>query len=79
MELTSHEKKLAIEIAQILDDIDSVEFHKILVRQYSESFLREKLAVVLKTPKEKIRTSRAAYYNYLVNTHASSRKKNSRN
>ncbi len=79
MELTPHEEKLAVEIAEILDDMDSVEFHKILVKQYSESFLREKLAIVLKIPKDRIKTSRAAYYNYLVNTHASSKRKHSRN
>lgn len=78
MELTKNEMKLAVEIAQILDDTESIEFHKALVKQYSESYLREKLNVVLKIPKDKIRTSRAAYYNYLVSHNAKHKKNNFR-
>lgn len=79
MELTPNEEKLANEIAEILNDMESLQFHRGLVKQYSESYLREKLAVVLKTPKEKIRSSRAAYFNYLVNSHAKPKKNYSRN
>ena len=74
MELTKSELKLATEIAQKLDDMDSIEFHKGLVKQYSESYLKDRLAIVLRIPKDKIRTSRAAYYNYLVTSNVKQKK-----
>ena len=74
MEYTSQEEKLAIEIAEALDDVKSLKTHLLFAKQYSESFLREKLEIVLKTPKEDIRKSRAAYYTYLVTQHAIYRK-----
>lgn len=64
MEITEREKKLAREIAEILDDMDALKYHEDLVRQYSESYLREKLAKTLAT--KNIRKNRAALYVYLV-------------
>lgn len=63
----SKETKLAYEIAEILDDMISIDWHIRKCNEYPESFLRKQLNTVLKS--KKILTSRAAYYNYLVNLH----------
>lgn len=77
MDLTEREKKLALEIAEILDDMDALKYHEDLVRQYSESYLREKLAKTLAT--QNIRKNRAALYVYLVTKSKRQRKNDSRN
>lgn len=76
MELTEREKKLANEIAEILDDMDALKYHEDLVRRYSESYLREKLAKTLAT--QNIRKNRAALYVYLVTKSKRQRKNDSR-
>lgn len=61
-----HEIKLAREIADALQDWDSLPMHLQYVRRYKEEYLRKKLQIVLSIDERKIRTNRAAYYNFLV-------------
>lgn len=63
----SREVKLAYEIADILNDRKSIDWHIDCTKKYSESFLREKLQYVLS--KQGIR-NRAGYYNRLIQLHA---------
>ena len=63
----SKEVKLAYEIADMLNDRKSIDWHIECARKYSESFLREKVQYVLS--KQNI-TNRAAYYNRLIQLHA---------
>ena len=63
------EINLAREIADELDDQDSIPYHLQNVRKYKESFLRKQLQKVLSIPEHKIKRSRAALYTYLINQH----------
>lgn len=61
------EMKLAREIAETLNDTDSLPYHLVLVRKYNEDFLRKKLAKAMAFPESQIRKSRAALYISLIN------------
>lgn len=61
--------KLAREIASVLDDMDALPLHQKFAEKYSESFLRKKLMRVLSIPERKIKRSRAALYNFLIQQH----------
>ena len=63
----SKEVKLAYEIANVLNDRKSIDWHIACAEKYSESFLRDKLNYVLS--KSNIR-NRASYYNRLIQLHA---------
>lgn len=63
----TREVKLAYEIADILNDRKSIDWHIECARKFSETFLREKLSYVLS--KQNIK-NRAAYYNRLIQLHA---------
>ena len=63
---TSKEEKLAREIADALDDNDSLTVHVGFVEKYSESFLRKTLQRVLSIPEAQIRKTRGALFTYLV-------------
>ncbi len=62
----SRETKLAYEIASILDDLKSIDWHIANAKHYSETFLRETLAYVLSKPGVR---NRAGYYNKLIQLH----------
>lgn len=62
----SEKKAFAYEIASTLQDTKSLGVHEYIVSKYSEDFLREILQLVMHTPKENIKRSRAAYYMHLV-------------
>jgi hypothetical protein len=79
MELTPQEQKLAIELAQTLDDIASLLTYQKFVKQYAESYLRERLNLVMKIPKEDIKKTRGAYFTYLVLQHEKSKRNYPRN
>jgi hypothetical protein len=64
---TPYEIKLANEIADSLQDRDSLAMHLKYVRKYKEEFLRRILQKVLSLDESKIRRSRAALYNFLIN------------
>lgn len=63
---TAQEIKLANEIADTLQDRDSITLHLQYVRKYQEDFLRRILNKVMTLPENKIRKSRAALYTYLI-------------
>jgi hypothetical protein len=62
-----HHRKLALEIAYGLDDIDALHLHLLYATQYPKEFLLKMFDKVMKMPDYKITTSRGAYYNFLVN------------
>ncbi len=62
-----HERRLANEIAETLEDRDSLVMHLQYVRKYKEEYLRKVLNKVMTLPPEKIRKSRAALYTFLIN------------
>jgi hypothetical protein len=64
---TSEEIRLAREIAETLNDLDSLALHLMYVRKYKEEFLRKILAKVMAVPESKIRRTRAALYVFLIN------------
>ena len=66
MEYNSNEYKLAREIAETLNDMDSLSLHIKFVQTYSEQFLRERLNRVMSIPENKIRKTRGALYTSLV-------------
>lgn len=63
---TSEESRLARDIAETLDDMDSLAMHLLLVRKYKEEFLRKILNKVMSLPASQIKKSRAALYMYLI-------------
>ncbi len=63
---TSKEEKLAREIADALDDNDSLTVHISFAEKYSEGFLRKTLQRVLSIPEAQIRKTRGALFTYLV-------------
>jgi ADP-dependent phosphofructokinase/glucokinase len=62
-----YEIKLAHEIADTLNDRDSITLHLQYVRKYQEAFLRKTLAKVMSIEEGKIKRSRAALYTFLIN------------
>jgi len=60
-------EELAQYIAQALDDMDSITWHRKMVRIHPKEFLLQKLNHVLSIPDNKIDTTRARLYNKLVN------------
>jgi hypothetical protein len=79
MSLTQREEELAIHLAETLDDMKSLLTYERFVKRYSESHLLEILDIVMKTPKEKIKNSRGAYFTFLVTQRAHSQKYYDRN
>lgn len=63
----SKEVQLAYELADMLNDRKSIDWHIECAEKFSESFLREKVQYVLSKPNIK---NRAAYYNRLIQLHA---------
>jgi hypothetical protein len=74
MNYTNEEIKLAREIAETLDDHESLQLHLMYAVKYQESFLRRILAKVMSLPDEKIKKTRGALYTYLVNQHGNGNK-----
>lgn len=62
-----YERKLANEIADILNDRDSITMHLQYIRRYKEEFLRRILNKVMSLPESSIKKSRAALYTFLIN------------
>jgi hypothetical protein len=63
---TPQEKKLAHEIADVLNDHHALEVHLNFAAKYQEDFLRKMLLRTMSIPEHKIRRSRAALYMSLV-------------
>lgn len=65
-EFDPYEVKLANEIADTLNDRDSLTMHLQFAHKYQEGFLRKILARVMSIPDSKIRKSRGALFTALV-------------
>lgn len=63
---TPEEIKLAHEIARALNDQPSITFYLACTKKYSHRVLRDVLNHVLSLPKEEIRKSRGALFNYII-------------
>lgn len=57
---------LAFDLAEGLNDHDGLALYRSYSKRYPESLLREVLAEVMQTPVEKLKSSRGALFNYLV-------------
>jgi len=62
----TREEQLAIDLAKSLDDYQGLPFYISLTKKYPESFLREILGQVKEIPQAKIKKSRGALFNHLV-------------
>lgn len=64
----THSKKtaLAIELAEALNDKDALSLYVAFTHKYPETLLRATLSKVLLIPEHKIRRTRGAYFNYLI-------------
>lgn len=62
--------QLALDLAQSLDDLKGIALYVFYARKYPESFLRMTLGAVKEIPREKIKRSRAALFNFLVQQYA---------
>jgi len=65
----SNENKLAVELAETLNDRESLQAYIGMTHKYSESFLRKILTKVLTIPQNKIRKTRGALFTFLVKQH----------
>lgn len=65
----SKEYKLAYEIAEALNDLDSLDVHIAFAESYNESALRKIFHRVMSIPEDKIKRTRGALYTYLVKNH----------
>ena len=63
------EEMLAYDLAKALDDFPGFPLYLSLARKYPESLLREILGRVREIPSEKIKTSRGALFNFLIQQH----------
>lgn len=69
MEGNTKEYRLAVELASTLNDEKSISWYTAITKRYSETYLRDTLMRVLSIPEEKIKRSRAALFNHLVNSY----------
>jgi hypothetical protein len=58
--------KLALELADALNDMEALTVYQGFAERYSEEFLRKILQKVLSIPEDKIRKTRGALFTYLV-------------
>ena len=68
---TAQEIQLANEIADTLNDRDSLQYHLQNARKLKEEFQRRILMKVMSLPETKIRKSRAALYTFLISQSSS--------
>lgn len=66
-------ESLARDLAESLDDMDSLPFYRHVTAIYPEDILRQVQAKVLSFPRHKIRKTRGALFNSLLKVHGSSR------
>ena len=74
----SREELLALDLADALNDRKGLALYLSYARKYPESVLRRVLGEVKEVPYEKIRKSRAALFNHLVQQYARKTTKNNR-
>jgi len=61
------ESKLAYELANALNDRESLALYATFTQKYQEAFLRKILQRVMSVPDNKIKRTRGALFTYLVN------------
>jgi len=71
---TSKEEALAEELAERLGDPAGLPYYLTIAQLYPESEIRHVLGMALEVPEERIRTSRGAFFNWLVSHHAKLRR-----
>lgn len=64
-----NEQKLAFELADSMNDRESLQAYISFTKRYTEGFLRKIQAKVLSIPEDKIRKTRGALFTYLVKQH----------
>jgi hypothetical protein len=74
--LPKNKKLLAAKIAILLDDESALPLYLAYTKKYPERLIREVLGIVLAIPKTKIKKSRGALFNYLVQLYAGNKEKN---
>jgi len=75
----TEETLFAYELADALNDREAIQMYISYVHRFSESLLREILTKVLSVPDSKIRKTRGALFNYLIQQHAAKAKYYPRN
>ena len=68
------ETQFAYELAEALNDKEAIQMYISYVHRFSEALLREMLVKVLSVPENKIRKTRGALFNYLIQQHAAKAK-----
>ena len=65
----TREEYLACELAERLGDPEGFALYLKVATRYSESYIRSILSRVLEVPTDRIRTSRGALFNWLIQHH----------
>lgn len=65
----NYESKFAYELANVLNDHQSIQVYVKFTQKYKEEFLRKILLRVMSIPDNKIKRTRGALFTYLVNQH----------
>jgi hypothetical protein len=63
------EDLLALDVATALQDTDNLPYYLSICRKYPEPVIRKILGEVKEVPKDKIKKSRGALFNHLIQTH----------
>ena len=71
-------RKIALEFARTLDDLQAINLYEMFLEKYSVDLLRQILHKVMLIPDHKIKRTRGALFNYLVQQHENSKRYNSR-
>jgi hypothetical protein len=66
----TREELLAYDLAEALHDLPGFPLYLSYARKYPESLLRETVGRVREVPPSKIKTSRGALFNFLIQQHA---------
>ena len=70
------EERLAVDIAETLNDYQGLLLYLAYAKKYPETLLRRVLGIVLEVPMEKIKKSRGALFNYLIQQYDDKKHKN---
>lgn len=74
----SEQEQLAHEVAEALNDLDSLPLHLHYVKEFSEDIIRKNMAKALAVPDEDVRKSRGAIFNSLMKNERRKRDRYSR-
>ena len=68
--------RLALELARALDDLKGIALYRSYAKKYPEPILRRVLEKVIEIPAEKIKKSRGAFFNYLIQKYGAKMSRN---